>query len=65
MTGGQGKLVLDSQQSTTAGGQHLQKKDFSNREPLRVISASDDELEAHAEILKKMGGDCVWGSSTS
>jgi DNA polymerase-3 subunit epsilon len=61
MTGGQVGLALDS-------GQTAEKEDgftspsriSSDRAPLRVISASTDELSAHAEFLKKMGDACLW-----
>ncbi|MGD8804008.1 MAG: exonuclease domain-containing protein, partial [Gammaproteobacteria bacterium] len=61
MTGGQVGLALDSEQTTT-------KEDgitgvpgiSSDRPPLRIVSASKEELSAHAEFLQKMGDACLW-----
>ena len=61
MTGGQVGLALDSEQADKKEtGTVRTKRISSDREPLRVITASKDELAAHAEFLKKMGDACLW-----
>ena len=61
MTGGQVGLALDSEQSTEKeDGVATVSRISADRPPLRVISASKDELSAHAEFLKKMGDNCLW-----
>jgi DNA polymerase-3 subunit epsilon len=62
MTGGQVGLALDSEQTAEKeDGFASPTRISSDRAPLRVISASTDELSAHAEFLKKMGDNCLWG----
>jgi len=61
MTGGQVGLALDSEQSSEKeDGVATVSRISADRPPLRVISASKDELSAHAEFLKKMGDNCLW-----
>jgi len=61
MTGGQVGLALDSEQSTEKEeGVASVSRISSDRPPLRVISASKDELSAHADFLQKMGEACLW-----
>jgi len=61
MTGGQVGLALDSEQSSEKeDGVATVSRISADRAPLRVISASKDELSAHAEFLKKMGDACLW-----
>ncbi len=61
MTGGQVGLALDSEQSAEKeDGIASPSRISSDRAPLRVITASKDELSAHAEFLKKMGDACLW-----
>ena len=61
MTGGQVGLALDSEQTAEKqDGVASPSRISSDRAPLRVISASKDELSAHAEFLKKMGDACLW-----
>ena len=61
MTGGQVGLALDSEQNDKKEtGTVRAKRISSDRAPLRVVSASKDELAAHAEFLKKMGDACLW-----
>lgn len=61
MTGGQVGLALDSEQVTEKeDGVASPSRISSDRAPLRVISASKDELSAHAEFMKKMGDNCLW-----
>jgi DNA polymerase-3 subunit epsilon len=65
MTGGQVGLALDSEQADKKEtGAVRTKRIASDREPLPVISASKDELAAHAEFLKKMGDSCLWTAGT-
>lgn len=65
MTGGQAALTLDGVQSAAgpAGDRDIQRLK-SDRPALKVIRASDVELQAHAERLqavgKASGGNCVW-----
>ena len=62
MTGGQVGLALDSEQAAEKeDGVASPSRISSDRAPLRVISASKDELSAHTEFLKKMGDSCLWG----
>jgi DNA polymerase-3 subunit epsilon len=68
MTGGQTTLFQEagdttassSSAATTRGIRRLE----ANRPPLRIITASTEELEAHNKMLatidKKSGGKCVW-----
>ena len=61
MTGGQVGLALDSEQTNEKEkGVVRTARISSDRAPLRVITASKDELSAHAEFLKKMGDACLW-----
>lgn len=61
MTGGQVGLALDSEQAAEKlTGVASATRISSDRAPLRVITASKDELSAHAELLKKMGDACLW-----
>lgn len=56
MTGGQSALSLDAEEDTAAGGSNIAVKMLSaDRKPIRVIQASDDELQAHQAIIEKMG----------
>lgn len=64
MTGGQTKLNLqsDSQQQDDRGG--IRRLD-ANRAPLKIISASAQELqdhEARLDLVMKKGGSCLWRS---
>jgi DNA polymerase-3 subunit epsilon len=64
MTGGQVGLALDSEQSVNReGGDKKAARISSDRAPLKVIPASQDELAAHAEFLQKMGDACLWNES--
>jgi DNA polymerase-3 subunit epsilon len=61
MTGGQVGLALDSEQATTKDdGVTGIPGISSDRPPLRIVSASKEELSAHAEFLKRMGDACLW-----
>ena len=55
MTGGQSKLLLDSEESSNnKAGSAAIKKLSADRKPIKVIKASDDELKAHRGIIEKM-----------
>lgn len=61
MTGGQSTLSLESEEtSDSAGGEAVIKKLSSDRKPIRIIQASDEEMTAHAAIVEKMGDAALW-----
>lgn len=60
MTGGQSALLLDSEEASDAEGVAVVKKISADREAIRIIQASNEELEAHQAIVKKMGESCLW-----
>ena len=61
MTGGQVGLALDSEQSTVKeDGVATVSRISADRPPLRVVSASNEELTVHEAFLKKMGDACLW-----
>ncbi len=56
MTGGQSTLSLDSEDVSNAqAGVSTIKKLSADRKPIKIIKASDDELQAHQAIIEKMG----------
>jgi DNA polymerase-3 subunit epsilon len=62
MTGGQAALMLDSEVGDEDGkpsGDGIRRLP-TGRPPLRVVRASDTELEAHRKLLDGMGGACLW-----
>ena len=60
MTGGQSTLSLDSEDVSNAqAGVSTIKKLSADRKPIKIIRASDDELQAHQLIVEKMGKE-VW-----
>lgn len=60
MTGGQSTLSLDSEDMSNAQtGVSEIKKLSTDRKPINIIKASDDELQAHQAIIEKMGKE-VW-----
>jgi len=60
MTGGQSTLSLDSEDVSNAqAGITTIKKLSADRKPIKIIKASDDELQAHQLIIEKMGKE-VW-----
>ena len=70
MTGGQAALMLDA--SSSGEGSEQQGEGIrrlpASRPALRVIRASEAELESHARVLEQMGDACLWrrgGESTS
>ena len=60
MTGGQSALLLDDEVSDAAGGSASSKKLSSNRKPIKIIQATDEELQAHQAIIEKMDGVNAW-----
>lgn len=65
MTGGQTALLLDaSQEGQAQNGVEATLRRMADRAPLRVISASDDEIAAHEACLdrieKSCGGKSIW-----
>ena len=68
MTGGQVGLALNagadaSDSSGSATGASTIKRLATGRQPLPVIQATADELEAHKEklnVVQKASDDCVW-----
>ena len=60
MTGGQSALLLDDEVSDAAGTNASSKKLSSNRKPIKIIQATDEELQAHQVIIEKMDGVNLW-----
>jgi DNA polymerase-3 subunit epsilon len=54
MTGGQTKLNLDASNDNSGTGLSL---DLSNLPPLRVVKATDDELQKHNQLLDKLSNN--------
>jgi DNA polymerase-3 subunit epsilon len=63
MTRGQEALIIDAVETSSAGGAVVVKVDFSTLQ-LPVLSANDQELAAHEDVLGQMdkasGGKTVW-----
>ncbi len=60
MTGGQSALLLDSEEtSSSSAGSGSVRILSSDRKPIRIVKASDEELQAHQLIIEKMGKE-VW-----
>lgn len=64
MTGGQSSLVLGYEGQDETAALLVVEKIPSDRPPLRVIAAAEDELAAHTkrlqQIQKSSGSKCVW-----
>jgi DNA polymerase-3 subunit epsilon len=64
MTGGQATLDLAGAPPTAAANTQIGSSAPVARGPLRIIRASDDELDAHRERLRAIdeasGGACIW-----
>jgi DNA polymerase-3 subunit epsilon len=57
MTGGQSSLSLDAEDvAQSADGVLTVKKLSADRKPIRIVRASKSELEAHQQIVEKLGG---------
>jgi DNA polymerase-3 subunit epsilon len=69
MTGGQVNLNISGQQSSDGGEDNSQggiRRLTQDRQPLRVVTASQEEVELHQqklEAINKSSGNCVWMSS--
>ena len=56
MTGGQSALSLDTEEVTGSSEGNISVKKLSaDRKPIRIITASQDELQAHQAFIEKMG----------
>ncbi len=66
MTGGQTRLALGGQQGGGEFGDEAEaiRRVDSKRKALRIVKASDEELQKHAEKLQAIeaasGGQCLW-----
>lgn len=64
MTGGQTKLILDDSAEGMGGNVELIRKLDTERAALKVLKATDEELESHENYLnmleKKSGGEILW-----
>ena len=56
MTGGQSALSLDTEEVTSNSDGNISVKKLSaDRKPIRIITADQDELQAHQAFIEKMG----------
>lgn len=56
MTGGQSALSLETEEVTSTGSGNISVKKLSaDRKPIRIITANQDELQAHQAFIEKMG----------
>ena len=61
MTGGQSNLSLDSEETAkSASGEVIVKKLSADRKAIKIVSANDEELQAHQAIIEKMGEASLW-----
>ena len=60
MTGGQSALLLDDEASDTAAKNTSTRKLSADRKPIKIIQATDEELQAHQVIIEKMDGVNLW-----
>ena len=61
MTGGQSDLSLESvEEAISASGGQLSKILAADRKPLRIIRASEAELQEHRAMIEKMGEASLW-----
>ncbi|WP_199611380.1 DNA polymerase III subunit epsilon [Flocculibacter collagenilyticus] len=63
MTGGQKKLKLNHGDENQSGEEAGIRRLDSNRAPLKIIKATNDELLAHEsrlDIVENKGGSCLW-----
>ena len=66
MTGGQAALMLDAEGGDAQGEEAAGGigRVPAGRPVLRVVSATEAEIEAHEKLLRKMGDACLWPGST-
>jgi DNA polymerase-3 subunit epsilon len=64
MTGGQERLALESESTTDAVNGPVVSLIPADRGRLSVIRATAEELDAHEQILRKMGDVCIWSRSS-
>jgi len=56
MTGGQSALSLETEEVASTGDGNISVKKLSaDRKPIRIITADQDELQAHQSFIEKMG----------
>ena len=60
MTGGQSALLLDDEASDAAANNTSTRKLSADRKPIKIIQATDEELQAHQVIIEKMDGVNLW-----
>ena len=60
MTGGQSALLLDDEVANSDTTNTSVRKLSANRKPIKIIHASDEELQAHQAIIEKMDGVNLW-----
>ena len=60
MTGGQSALLLDDEASDAAAKNTSARKLSTDRKPIKIIQATDEELQAHQVIIEKMDGVNLW-----
>jgi DNA polymerase III subunit epsilon len=70
MTGGQRDLMLGQEEAEGGGEGEVSaiRRLAADRQPLRVVMASDEELAVHQRKLdevQKASGDCIWLKSPS
>lgn len=63
MTGGQERLALESESTMDAVNGPVVSLIPAGRGRLSVIRATAEELDAHEQILRKMGDICIWSRS--
>ncbi|MEJ2394406.1 MAG: DNA polymerase III subunit epsilon [Candidatus Thiodiazotropha sp.] len=66
MTGGQAALMLDAEGGAEPGQRAEDgiRRLPSGRPALRVVRASTEEIEAHEQLLGRMGDACLWPRAT-
>jgi DNA polymerase-3 subunit epsilon len=58
MTGGQTHLSLETEEAgISASGVPANRELSADRKPIRIITANDEERQAHREMLEKMGAE--------
>lgn len=65
LSGGQTKLILDAQEEKNESNASGVRRIYSDRPPLKIIKAKDEELDSHNAYLDKMQKDTesvIWKS---